>query len=82
MPLIYGGLRCQMSDRVAIDFDLDGAAASQGRAIDAALRLETRVTDGTSVFFGSRVLDGGADNDEVHSFATFGYLTAGAQFRW
>ena len=82
VPLIHAGMRYQPSERVAIDFDLDGAAASQGRAIDAALRLETRVGDTTSLFLGGRVLDGGADNDEVYSFATFAYLIAGAQLRW
>ena len=82
VPLIYGGVRYQASDRLAIDFDLDGAAASQGRAIDAALRAETRIADGTSLFIGARVLDGGADNDEVYSFATFAYAIAGARFSW
>jgi hypothetical protein len=82
VPLLYGGARYQASERVAIDFDVDGAAASQGRAIDASLRIETRVGGRTSFFVGARVLDGGADNDEVYSFATFGYAIAGAQFRW
>jgi hypothetical protein len=82
VPLLYGGMRYQASDRVAIDLDVDGAAASQGRAIDAAIRVETRVADSTSLYLGGRVLDGGADNDEVYSFATFTYLIAGAQFRW
>jgi hypothetical protein len=82
VPLLYGGARYEASERVALDFDVDGAAAPQGRAIDAALRIETRVTDRTSFFVGGRLLDGGADNDEVYSFATFGYAIAGAQFRW
>lgn len=82
VPLLYGGMRYQASDRVAIDLDVDGAAAPQGRAIDAALRVETRVAESTSLYLGGRVLDGGADNDEVYSFATFAYVIAGAQFRW
>lgn len=82
VPLVYGGVRYQASERVAVDLDVDGAAASQGRAIDAALRVEAKVAEGTSLFLGGRVLDGGADNDEVYSFATSAYVIAGAQFRW
>jgi len=82
VPLLYGGMRYQASDRVAIDLDVDGAAAAQGRAIDAAIRVETKVAESTSLYLGGRVLDGGADNDEVYSFATFAYVIAGAQFRW
>lgn len=82
VPLVYGGMRYQASDRVAIDLDVDGAAASQGRAIDAAIRVETKVAESTSLYLGGRVLDGGADNDEVYSFATFAYVIAGAQFTW
>jgi len=82
VPLVYGGMRYQASDRVAIDLDVDGAAAPQGRAIDAAIRVEAKVAERTSLYLGGRMLDGGADNDEVYSFATFAYVIAGAQFRW
>jgi hypothetical protein len=44
--------------------------------------VETKVAESTSLYLGGRVLDGGADNDEVYSFATFAYVIAGAQFRW
>ncbi len=82
VPLLYGGARYEPGERFAIDLDVDGAAAPQGRAIDAALRVETRLSESASLFLGGRVLDGGADNDEVFSFATFAYAIAGAQFRW
>ncbi len=82
VPLLYGGARFRASDRIALDLDVDAAAASQGRAVDAALRVEAQLSDATSVYLGGRVLEGGADNDEVFSFATFAYVFAGAQFRW
>lgn len=44
--------------------------------------METKVAESTSLYLGGRVLDGGADNDEVYSLATFAYMIAGAQFRW
>lgn len=51
-------------------FDMDGMAAPQGRAIDAALLLERSIsTSGLSLFGGYRTIEGGADNDEVYNFA-------------
>lgn len=82
VPLLYGGARYQASDRVAIDMDIDGAAASQGRAVDAAIRIETQVAGRTSLFIGGRLLDGGADNAEVVSFGTFAYAVGGVRVRW
>jgi hypothetical protein len=82
VPLLYGGMRLRASERVAIDLDVDGAAASQGRAIDVALRVEALVSDHIALYLGGRVLDGGADNDEVNSFATFAYALGGVSLRW
>jgi hypothetical protein len=61
-------------------FDLDGLAAPQGRAFDAAFFLERKIT-GTrfSAFGGYRTLEGGASNDEVYSFAWLHYLTLGVR---
>lgn len=82
VPLLYGGARLQLSERVALDFDADAAAAPQGRAVDAALRLERQMTRGSSVYFGTRLLEGGADNEEVDTFATFAYLFGGLRMNW
>lgn len=82
VPLLYGGARLQLSERFAIDFDADAAAAPQGRAVDAALRLERQMTRGTSLYFGTRLLEGGADNEEVDTFATFAYLFGGLRMNW
>ena len=82
VPLLYGGVRVAVSDRVAIDLDVDAAAAAQGRAVDAALRVEAAVSDHVALYLGGRVLDGGADNDEVNSFATFAYALGGVSLRW
>ena len=82
VPLLYGGVRLQASERVAIDLDVDGAAASQGRAVDLAVRVEALVSDHVALYLGGRMLDGGADNDEVNSFATFAYALGGVSLRW
>jgi len=77
VPLLYGGVRWQAGERVAVDAEVDAAAASQGRAVDLAVRAEAAVGESMRVFAGLRFLDGGADNDEVVSFATFASVIAG-----
>ncbi len=82
VPLLYGGVRWQMTDALALDLDVDAAAASQGRAEDVALRLEAKVSPTVDLFVGARTLEGGADNDEVYSFAWFAYAVGGVSFRF
>ncbi|MFN7989470.1 MAG: hypothetical protein U0529_18480 [Thermoanaerobaculia bacterium] len=82
VPLLYGGARWQMTDALALDLDFDAAAASQGRAEDVALRLEAKVSPKVDLFVGARTLEGGADNDEVYSFAWFAYAVGGVSFRF
>lgn len=82
VPLLYGGARLELNERLAIDADADAAAAPQGRAVDAILRLETRAGERTWIYAGGRMLDGGADNDEVNTFATFAYLVGGLRMSW
>lgn len=82
VPLLYGGVRWQMTDALALDLDVDAAASSQGRAEDVALRLEAKVSPKVDLFVGARTLEGGADNDEVYSFAWFAYAVGGVSFRF
>jgi hypothetical protein len=82
VPLLYGGMRYQASPRVAFDLDADGAAASQGRALDVAARVESALSDRVALYGGARLLEGGADNDEVFSFGTFAYAVGGVRVRW
>ncbi len=82
VPLLYGGVRWRLTDALALDFDVDAAAAAQGRAEDLALRLEAKVSPAVDLFVGARTLEGGADNDEVYSFAWFVYATAGVVIRF
>jgi hypothetical protein len=51
--------------------DFEGLAAPQGRAIDTALKVVYDVSPRISLAGGYRILDGGADNDELYTFARF-----------
>ena len=57
--------------------DADALAAPQGRAEDVLLAATWRARDGIDLRLGYRMLEGGADNDEVYSFAWFHYVVAG-----
>jgi hypothetical protein len=63
--------------------DIEGAAASQGRAVDASIRLRRQLRNGMTVSAGYRGLEGGADNDELYTFAWLNYATfsVGWQFQ-
>ena len=58
-------------------FEGDAAVAPQGRAEDAEFALVYQKSEKWSVRLGYRILEGGADNDKVYSFALFNYLLIG-----
>lgn len=82
VPLLYAGIRWEPSTRFALDFETDAAAAPQGRAVDASLRGEFGPWREARPYVGYRILDGGADNDEVYNFATFQYALVGVSARF
>jgi len=69
VPLLhfYGAYRA--NERTAIVLDLEGAAAPQGRAIDASVKSTYTWPSGWNASFGYRTVEGGADNDSVYTFA-------------
>ena len=62
--------------------DFEGLAAPQGRAIDAALKLGYDITPDLLLTGGYRILDGGADNDELYTFARFDFAVVGLSWRF
>jgi len=57
--------------------EADAAAAPQGRAEDVLVALTRELRPGVSGRIGYRMLEGGADNPEVYTFAWLHYLVAG-----
>lgn len=76
VPLIhlYGAYR--FDERVSFVMDAEGAWSPMGRAIDAALMAQYRFDSGWYAAAGYRSLEGGADNDEVYTFAWLHYVQA------
>jgi hypothetical protein len=81
VPLLHVAARYQASERFALELEADALAAPQGRAEDVSLKGVVRVSDRVEVDFGYRLLEGGADNDEVYTFAFFHYAVAGVRIR-
>jgi hypothetical protein len=63
--------------RLHLVLDGDALAAPQGRAEDVLLAVVAPLTDHVSLKAGYRILEGGADNDEVYTFSLFHYAVVG-----
>ena len=81
VPLLYLYARYQATDRFALELEADALAAPQGRAEDVSLKGVFRLSDRVELDLGYRLLEGGADNDDVYTFAFFHYAVAGVRVR-
>lgn len=82
VPLVYLFGDYQLSDRWSFIVDFDGLASPQGRAVDLGLFMRYDITRQWYVGGGYRLLEGGADNDEVYNFAWFNYLLLSTGYRF
>lgn len=69
VPLGHLAGTARLSDRWRFDLDLDFAAAPQGRALDLAALMRYEPSSRWHVAFGYRTIEGGADVDQVYTFA-------------
>ena len=74
VPLMH--FRCQwmLAKQLGLLLEGDALAAPQGRAEDVLLALSFWPDDKVSFKVGYRILEGGADNDEVYNFTLLNYL--------
>jgi hypothetical protein len=77
VPLLGFDARLPLGGAFTAQFAGDALAAPQGRAEDVRLALLYQLTPRNSAFVGYRLLEGGADNDEVYTFSLFHYAVAG-----
>jgi hypothetical protein len=73
VPLLHLAAGWQPGDRWDVVLDVDALAGGPGRAIDAALSLERQLGRHWSLRGGYRMVEGGADVAEVHTFAWLHY---------
>jgi hypothetical protein len=69
VPLLHGALEWHVARRWSVGADLDALAGGPGRAVDAAVRLGYSPAQGWEIRAGYRTVEGGADVEEVYTFA-------------
>jgi len=81
VPLAHVSGARVLGNRWRLILDLDGLGAPQGRAIDFAAKLSYDISRNLSVSAGYRLLEGGADNKTVYTFAWLNYFVASVRLR-
>ncbi len=69
VPLLHGALEWRVAPSWNVGVDVDALAGGPGRAVDAAVRLGYSPAPGWEVQAGYRMVEGGADVEEVYTFA-------------
>jgi len=82
VPLIHLAAEYYPAPDWSLVSELDGLVASQGRALDVVLKGRYDLTDPCSLALGYRTIEGGADNDDVTSFAWLHAVVASITFRF
>jgi opacity protein-like surface antigen len=80
VPIINFRLLWKMDDKFGILLDGDALAAPQGRAEDILIAATYKLSDNFGIRAGYRILEGGAENDEVYNFALFHYASVGISY--
>ena len=82
VPIINFRLVWDISEPLSVIFEGDALAAPQGRAEDVELGLNYQFNRNMGFRLGYRLLEGGADNDEVYTFSLFHYAILGLNYRF
>jgi hypothetical protein len=80
VPIINFRLLWKINDKFGLLLDGDALAAPQGRAEDIQIAALYKLSANFDIRAGYRILEGGADNDEVYNFALFHYATFGISY--
>lgn len=82
VPLLNFRLEWLFGDQLSLLFEGDALAAKQGRAEDVLLALRWHINKDISLKAGYRIVEGGANVEEVYNFALIHYLVAGLTFHF
>jgi len=69
VPLVHLSVERRFSPGWSALFETDALGAKQGRAIDAVLLVRWQATSRFHADLGYRLLEGGADNEEIYTWA-------------
>ncbi|MBS3742618.1 MAG: hypothetical protein KGY74_10900 [Candidatus Cloacimonetes bacterium] len=82
VPIINFKSNWKMKEKLWLILEGDALAAPQGRAEDVALKLNYQLNKKLGLNIGYRLLEGGADNDEVYTFSLFHYAALGLSYQF
>lgn len=82
VPLVNFRADVKINQRLGLLVDGDALAAPQGRAEDVLAAITVLASREVKFKLGYRILEGGADNDEVYTFALVNYLVLGALWQF
>jgi hypothetical protein len=80
VPIINFRLFWHSYEKLGFLLEGDALAAKQGRAIDVLFAASYKLSNQLGIKAGYRILEGGADNDEVYNFALLHYLSVGVSY--
>jgi len=80
VPLLSFFFSWQAHDKLQLLIDGEALAAPQGRAEDVLFAAQYRLNRSLALRAGYRILEGGADNDEVYTFSLFHQAVLGASW--
>lgn len=82
VPALHLSGEYRFAERWLFRLDFDGLAGGPGRLVDLGLMLDYEIGDSWRVGGGYRTLEGGADTDDVYSFAWLHYATLNMSHRF
>jgi hypothetical protein len=82
VPLLHLAADWRLAERWHLSLDLDALAGGPGRAEDFAAKIRYDISDRWSIAAGYRTLEGGADTDDVYSFAWLHYAVVSGTYRF
>jgi len=80
VPIINFRLFWNIDNKFGLLLEGDALAAPQGRAEDVLFAATYTLSDRFKIRAGYRILEGGADNDEVYTFSLFHYAAVGLSY--
>jgi hypothetical protein len=82
VPLINFRIEWMLKERLSLLLQGDALVSTQGRAEDVLLAAQFYPNRNITLKAGYRILEGGADNDEVYNFSLIHYALIGGVFRF
>jgi hypothetical protein len=82
VPLLHVAGRLTLGSQWSAELDVDGLAGGPGRAVDGSLKLRYDLNRSWSLAAGYRTVEGGADVEEVYSFAWLHYAAISVVYQF